>query len=59
MSSANNTPMSFRPSAELKQRIKAVAKKERRSSSQIILLAIEEGIQKLESASFATAAIQE
>lgn len=58
MSSVNN-PMCFRPSAELKKRIKAVAKKERRSNSQIIALAVEEGIQKLESASFATAAIQE
>ncbi|WP_419227445.1 hypothetical protein [Alteromonas sp. OM2203] len=56
MSSVKNKPMCFRPSAELEKRIKAAAKREKRSNSQIIALAVEAGIRNFETTS---AAIQE
>lgn len=49
MSSVKNKPMCFRPSAELEKRIKAAAKREKRSNSQIIALAVEAGIRNFES----------
>ena len=49
MSSVKNKPMCFRPSAELEKRIKAAAKREKRSNSQLIALAVEAGIRNFES----------
>ncbi|GFD68089.1 hypothetical protein [Alteromonas sp. KUL106] len=57
MSSVKNKPMCFRPSAELEKRIKAAAKREKRSNSQIIALAVEAGISNFEAPT--SAAIQE
>ena len=57
MSSVKNKPMCFRPSAELEKRIKAAAKREKRSNSQIIALAVEAGIRNFETPT--SAAIQE
>jgi len=57
VSSVKNKPMCFRPSAELEKRIKAAAKREKRSNSQIIALAVEAGIRNFEAPT--SAAIQE
>lgn len=59
MSSAKNNPMCFRPSAELQARIRAAAEREKRSSSQIIALAVEAGIKKFEASTIPAAVIQE
>lgn len=59
MSSVKNKPMCFRPSAELEKRIKAAAKREKRSNSQIIALAVEAGIRTFEPVAQTATGVQE